>query len=148
MIWMPHATVATIVRQNNQFLMVEELISGQPVFNQPAGHIEAGELIAEAALRETLEETGWQVELTDFMGVYTYLAPSNGEIYYRMCFGANPIEQISTELDEGIVAAHWLTYDEILARKSALRSPLVKQCIDDYLAGQRFPLSMIKEFIK
>ncbi len=145
MIWKPHATVATVVHQNNRFLIVEERINGQTLFNQPAGHIEEGESIFSAALRETREETGWLVTLSHFLGIYTYKAQSNQQIYYRFCFAASSVENLRSPLDEGIIAAHWLTYDEITARRTAMRSPLVIRCIDDYLRNRFFPLDSITE---
>ena len=47
--WTPHATVATIVEQDGKFLMVEEIALGEQVINQPAGHIEPGETVVDAA---------------------------------------------------------------------------------------------------
>ncbi|MAA63321.1 MAG: NUDIX hydrolase [Alteromonadaceae bacterium] len=146
MTWKPHATVAVVVEQDGRFLMVEEHSDGRVVYNQPAGHIEQHESILNAARRETLEETGWQVEPTDFMGLYTFEAP-NGATYYRLCFAAKAIEHISDTLDDDIIAAHWLSYDEICERRQELRSPLVINCIDDYLAGKRYPLEIITDKI-
>ncbi len=90
MSWYPHTTVATIVEQNGRFLMVEEKEAGQQVFNQPAGHLDANESLFEAALRETLEETAWEVELTAYLGTYQYLSDANGITYIRHCFIAQP----------------------------------------------------------
>lgn len=144
MTWTPHATVAVIVEDNlGRFLLVEETSGGQVVFNQPAGHVEEDESITEAARREALEETGWQVEPEHFLGVYTYRAPANGVTYYRFCYAARAIGKVSEELDSGIIAAHWLTLDEIRERKHKLRSPLVLQCIEDYRDGRRFPLDVV-----
>ena len=145
-IWTPHATVATLIEQDGHFLLVEERDSeGRQVFNQPAGHVEERESILDAAVRETLEETGWRVELTYFIGIYTYLA-YNGVTYYRFCFAANALQKDqSATLDTDIVGTHWLTRDDLLERRSQWRSPLLMQCIDDYLAGKRFPLDLIYE---
>lgn len=146
MTWTPHATVAVIVEDHQgRFLLVEEISGGQVVFNQPAGHVEQDERITDAALRETLEETGWQVELEHFLGLYTYKAPANGVTYFRFCFSARAIRQVTDELDTGIIAAHWLGLDDIQARRPQLRSPLVLECIQDYRNGRRFPLDVIVE---
>ncbi len=143
--WTPHATVATLVERNGRFLMVEEWCGGKKVLNQPAGHLEPGEQLAAAACRETLEETRWHVRISAFLGIYINTAP-NGVTYHRYCFIAEPIcEQPEQLLDEGIVAAHWLTRSELLARQDELRSPLVLPAIDDYLAGRRLPLEVIYE---
>lgn len=144
MTWTPHATVAVIVEDHQgRFLLVEESSGGLVVFNQPAGHVEEGESITDAARREALEETGWQVEPEHFLGVYTYRAPANGVTYYRFCYAARAVGKVSDELDTGIIAAHWLTLDEIREREHKLRSPLVLQCIEDYRNGRRFPLDVV-----
>ncbi|MCO6059168.1 NUDIX hydrolase [Pseudomonas sp. MOB-449] len=145
MSWQPHITVATIVEDQGRFLLVEELASGHAVFNQPAGHLEADESLLEAAIRETFEETGWEVELTAVTGIYLYTAPSNGVTYQRVCFAARPLRHHPDQpLDDGIIGPRWLTRDELLAEKDRWRSHLVLRCIDDYLAGERFPLSLIR----
>ena len=141
----PHVTVATIVEDDGRFLMVEELAQGRAVFNQPAGHLEADESLMQAALRETLEETGWDVELTAVTGIYLYTAPSNGITYQRICFAAKPVRHHpDLALDHGIIGPQWLTRDELIAQSKRLRSELVIQCIDDYLAGERFALSLLR----
>lgn len=146
MTWKPHATVAAIVEDHRgRFLLVEEHISGQIVFNQPAGHIEEGEAITEAARRETLEETGWEVEPEAFLGMYRYIAPANGVTYFRFCFAARPVRHVTDQLDDDIMAAHWLTLDEIRDLGRRLRSPMVLDCILDYRDGRRFPLDIIVE---
>lgn len=147
MTWTPHATVAVIAEQDGRFLLVKELSHGEVVYNQPAGHIEENESIFDAATRETLEESGWEVELKSVIGLYTYKAPSNGVTYYRICFEAKAIKKVTDTLDSDILSAHWLTYDEILSldTQGQLRSPLVKSCIDDFNNNQRYPLSLIKE---
>ncbi len=144
MTWTPHATVAVIVEDaQERFLIVEELSGGQVVFNQPAGHVEEDESINAAAIREALEETGWQVELLHFMGLYTYKAPANGVTYHRFCFSARAITRIGNCLDNDIIAAHWMSLEQIRSLGTKLRSPLVLQCIEDYRNGRRYPLDVI-----
>lgn len=144
MIWTPHATVATIVEHEHKFLLVEELSEGKSVFNQPAGHIEENESIFDAAIRETLEESGYLVELTGLTGIYTYLAPSNGVTYYRFCFAAKLIEHQSNKLDPDIIAAHWLSAEQINNMQAQQwRSPLVPKCIADYQQRTALPLDYI-----
>ena len=147
MIWTPHSTVAVVVKKDNRYLMVEERCSGKTVFNQPAGHVDKDESIFEAAVRETVEETGWEVELEAIVGMYTYKAPSNGVTYYRICFAANAVKKVTDELDTDIISEHWLSYNEIINKGDELRSPLVKKCIDDFQANKRLPLSFIYESI-
>lgn len=146
MTWHAHVTVATIVEHEGRFLFVEELKGGRLVLNQPAGHLEPKESLLQAAVRETLEETGCDVELTGVTGVYLYTAPSNGVTYQRICFIARLLEHhAERELDSDISAIRWLTYEELLAERGRLRSELVLRCLDDYLAGARFPLSFIHD---
>ena len=142
--WKPNSTVATIVYKDGRFLFVEEDIDGERVFNQPAGHLEENETLIEAAVRESLEETGWTVEVTHYMGLYVYHAP-NGVTYHRHCFAAQAITyDASLPLDTGIIGAKWLTIEELIATQSA-RSPLVIKCAQDYLDNKRYPLDMIYE---
>ena len=146
MTWKPHATVAVVVEDDQgRFLLVEEVSGGKVVFNQPAGHIEENEAILDAVRRETLEETGWEIEPVYFLGIYTYKAPANGVTYYRFCFSARALGHVTDELDDGIIATHWLTPGEIRSQADKLRSPLVMQCIEDYRNGRRFPLDVIVE---
>lgn len=146
MSWNPHITVATVIEDQGRFLLVEELSDGKAVFNQPAGHLEADESLLQAALRETLEETGWEVELTAVTGIYLYTAPSNGVTYQRVCFAAKPLRHLpESPLDEGIIGPQWLTRDELAVQPERWRSELVLRCIDDYLAGERHSLSLIRD---
>ncbi len=141
----PHVTVATVVEDQGRFLLVEELADGRTVLNQPAGHLEADESLTQAALRETLEETGWDVELTAVTGIYLYTAPSNGVTYQRVCFAARPIgRREGAVLDHGIIGPRWMTRAELVAAAERWRSELVLRCVDDYLAGERHPLSLIR----
>lgn len=144
MTWAPHVTVATIVERDNRFLMVYETADGKEVYNQPAGHLDPNETLKEAAIRETLEETGWTVELTGVVGVNLYTAPSNGITYCRTTFIAKPLSHDPNyTLDTGIINAVWLSYADLVARKDQLRSPMTLQIIEEYLAGRRFPLSVV-----
>ena len=145
MTWQPHITVATIVEDQGRFLLVEEFKAGKHVFNQPAGHLEANESLLQAALRETLEETAWDVELTGVVGIYLYTAPSNGVTYQRICFAAKPLRHHAERaLDSDIVRAVWMTREELLADPQRWRSELVPQCIEDYLAGPLHSLELIR----
>lgn len=142
----PHVTVATIVENDGRFLLVEETANGRAVFNQPAGHLEADESLIQAAVRETLEETGWDVEVTAVTGIYLYTAPSNGVTYQRVCFAARPLQQLDNyQLDDGIIGPQWLTREELAAQPERWRSELVLRCIDDYLGGERFPLALLRD---
>src|SRR6476646_11473684 len=110
--------------------MVEERVAGQLVLNQPAGHLEPDESLAEAALRETREETGWDVRLTAFVGAYQWKAPESngnpGRHYLRFAVAADPVSHDPVRrLDEGIVRALWMPPSELLAVRERHRSPLV-----------------------
>jgi 8-oxo-dGTP pyrophosphatase MutT (NUDIX family) len=146
MSWAPHVTVATIVEKDGKFLLVHEHSEEKLVYNQPAGHLEPNETLAEAAVRETLEETGWTVEPTAILGCTLFTSPYNGVTYYRTTFIAKAIshnpEQI---LDDGIIEAVWLSYEEILEIKNKLRSPIVLNDIITYRSGQHFPLNMLND---
>lgn len=145
MTWRPDLTVAAIVqREDGRFLMVEERIGPAIVFNQPAGHVEEGESIVEAAVRETLEETAWQFVPKHLVGMYLWRNPLNGRSILRVAFcGEVSTHDPKRRLDRGILAAHWLTREALAAQPARLRSPLVLQCIDDHLSGRRFGLDAL-----
>jgi len=146
MCWTPHATVATVVERDGRFLMIEEVSSGRVVLNQPAGHLEENELFADAALRETMEESGWQVELKYLIGLYAYKSPNSKITYHRLCFAADAVEHHPDRpLDDGILRTLWMTRDEIAENPERLRSQTVLQCIDDYLAGKHYPMDFVNE---
>ncbi|PCK10159.1 MAG: NUDIX hydrolase [Alteromonadaceae bacterium] len=131
--WHPHVTVATVIEDDGKFLLVEELCDGKTVFNQPAGHLEENETLIDAAKRETLEETGYQVKITGALGVSQYLAPSNGATYLRHSFTATIVSQQNDgPLDSDIIAAHWMPFEKILNIQQQLRSPLVIRDIKRY----------------
>lgn len=143
--WKPNSTVATIIEQNGKFLFVEEEDCGHLVYNQPAGHLDENETLIEAAIRETLEETGHSCQLTGYLGLFIYTAPSNGTTYHRHCFiGDSTHYDPSLPLDDGITGIKWLTLNELIASKKA-RSPLVIKCIESYLNQTIYPLEVIYE---
>ncbi len=147
--WVPHITVATIVEQDGLFLCVEEHSKSNQavVINQPAGHVERGESILAAAVRETLEETGHLVEPEHLVAVQRWHKPNTDDTYFRIVVSAKVIDHdAERELDAGIVQALWLSRDELTRRTIELRSPLVSQTVDDYLAGARHCLSILKDF--
>ena len=143
--WTPHVTVATVVEKNGRYLLVHEAPQGVPVYNQPAGHLDENESLIAAAARETLEETGWQVDISDYLGVYRYQAP-NGVTYLRHGFVGQPrLYNPEQSLDTGIIEAVWMDYQQVLDNETAMRSPMVKQLIDDYRKGIRYPLAALNE---
>jgi len=142
--WHPDVTVASIVARDGRLLMVEERIEGRLVLNQPAGHLDPGESLLQAAVRETLEETGWDIGLDAFVGSYQWTAPG-GQQYLRFAFAGHALSHDpSRPLDEGIERAVWLTPAELRARADQHRSPLVWQVVADWLAGRRYPLSLVQ----
>jgi len=142
----PSVTVATIVERDGRFLFVEEETRAGRKLNQPAGHLESGESLPAAAVRETLEETAWSVVPTALVGIYRWEAADNGTTFVRFTFCADARAHDPLRiLDAGIVRAVWLTYDEMVARRADHRSPLVQRCVDDRRAGARWPLEFVKE---
>lgn len=140
-VWRPDVTVACVVPRDGRFLLVEESIRGRLVLNQPAGHLEPNETLCDAALRETLEETGWTVALHGLIGIYQWSNRATDSHFLRFTFAAEALaHDARRNLDTGIVRAVWLTRDEIAAERQRLRSPMVLRGVDDFLAGKRQPL--------
>ncbi len=141
----PHITVATVIEKNGRFLFVKEHAEERVVLNQPAGHLEMDESLIQAAIRETLEETGWDIEISHLIGIYLYIAPTNNVTYQRVCFAGRAVAQRENHtLDVGIIAPVWLSRDELVEQQALWRSPMVLRCIDDYLTGERFSLGLLK----
>ena len=142
-IWKPHATVAAMVERDGKFLLVKEKVDGNIVFNQPAGHLNPGESMIDAVIRETLEETQYEYTPTGLQGIYRFVPNENSDTtYIRYLFRGNIGRNLKGRLDEGIISANWMSYDEIKACREHHRSPLVLQCIEDYLNKQPYPLDI------
>jgi 8-oxo-dGTP pyrophosphatase MutT (NUDIX family) len=143
-VWRPHVTVACVVADGHRYLMVEEEVNGRIAYNQPAGHLDDFESLQQAAVRETREETGWTVALTHLIGVHQWRSQEHGDVVVRFSFAAKPLSHDPQQpLDTGIRQALWLTRGEIAELGPSLRSPMVLMSIDDWLAGQRLPLSIV-----
>jgi len=140
-----HLTVATVVERDSKFLMVRETIDGEQVINQPAGHVEPGEDVMAAALRETMEETGWEVAITGFLGFSNAMSPTTGITYYRLVFVAEALNfNEDAEIDNDIDCAEWMTLNEIKGPANKPRSEMVHQAIDDFISGRVFSLEMFR----
>ena len=143
-VWRPHVTVACVIADRERYLMVEEDVAGRLVYNQPAGHLDDGESLAAAAVRETLEETGWTVTLQHLISVQQWRSTEHGDAVIRFSFAAKAQNHDPARpLDTDIRRALWLSRSEIVALGERLRSPLVLLSIDAWLAGQRLPLSSL-----
>jgi 8-oxo-dGTP pyrophosphatase MutT (NUDIX family) len=144
----PAVTVAAIVERDGAFLLVRERTRNGLRLNQPAGHLEPGESPPDGAARETLEEAAWRVTPTALVGIYRWEAPDNGATFVRFAYAATPVRaEPGRALDEGIVDALWVPYDEIVARRDEHRSPLVLRCVEDYRAGLRWPLDLVQDVV-
>jgi len=138
----PAITVAALVERQGRFLLVEENIGGELVFNQPAGHVEPGETLLQAVVRETREETAWLLTPRAFLGAYYWRHPGTGKASLRFAFtGSVSDHDPGQPLDDGILRTHWLDRGELVALGTRLRSPLVLRCVDDHLAGGHRPLT-------
>lgn len=140
-IWKPHTTVAALCERDGKFLLVKEEVDGAIVYNQPAGHLDPGESLLEAVVRETLEETRYVFTPTALLGVYRYPMPT--QTFIRFLFRGDAGSRLEGDLDQGIIAAEWLDYDEILACQDQHRTPMVLQCIDDARNKPGYPLEVL-----
>ena len=146
--WRPSVTVAAVIERNGRFLMIEEETSEGLRINNPAGHLDPGETPAEGCAREALEETAWNFRPTQLLGVYIsrFQRSTTGEdiTYLRFAFTGELLdEEVGRPLDVGIVRTLWMTADELRATADRHRSPLVLKCLEDYLAGVRYPLEAV-----
>jgi len=147
-VWCPHVTVACVVADGDRFLMVEEEVNGRVAYNQPAGHLDDRESLVTAAVRETLEETGWTVALEHLVSVNQWRSTEHGDGVVRFTFAARAVSHDPQRpLDDGIRRALWLTRGEIAALGERLRSPLVLMSIDAWLAEQRYPLDLLHSLL-
>jgi 8-oxo-dGTP pyrophosphatase MutT (NUDIX family) len=142
----PDITVAAVTETDGRFLVVEERINRRLVFNQPAGHVERGETLLAAVVREVREETAWGFQPQALIGVYLWRNPSSGRATMRFAFtGTVADHKAHQPLDRGIVCTHWLSRADLMEREQRLRSPLVLRCVEDYLDGTRLPLDPVAE---
>ncbi|MDX5410984.1 MAG: NUDIX hydrolase [Thauera sp.] len=142
--WKPNVTVAAVIERDGRFLLVEEETPEGLRFNQPAGHLEEGESLLEATAREVLEETAYRFVPEYLVGVYQWTRPQGDITYLRFAYGGRvEAEETGRALDEGIVRAVWMTPDEIRATADRHRSPLILQCVEDWLDGARHPLALV-----
>jgi 8-oxo-dGTP pyrophosphatase MutT (NUDIX family) len=144
--WKPSVTVATVIEKEGRFLLVEEHTPEGLRLNNPAGHLDPGESPAQGCARETLEETAWHFTPTALVGIYLsrFQRATEDITYLRFAFcGELGTFDPDRTLDTGIVRALWMTPDEVRQSAARHRSPLVLQCMEDYLKGQRYPMALI-----
>jgi 8-oxo-dGTP pyrophosphatase MutT (NUDIX family) len=142
-IWKPHVTVAAIAERDSRFLMVRESIDGREMFNQPAGHVEPNETIEQAVIRETLEETSYPFTPKQLCGIYRFIPdPSSNLTYLRFSISGEVGGNLNQQLDTGIISAEWMSLDEIHQSQESHRSPMVLQCVLDYLEKPSYPLQV------
>lgn len=145
-VWTPRTTVAALCESDGKFLLVRENVSGATVYNQPAGHLDPDETLLEAVVRETLEETRYRFKPTALQGIYRFKPdPAADKTYIRFLFRGEVGEYLDGPLDSGIIAAEWLSYEQVVACRDQHRSPMVLQCIDDFLSGAGYPLDVISQ---
>lgn len=142
--WRPSATVAAVIERDGRFLFVEEIQDGRRVLNQPAGHLDPGETLLQAVAREVLEETAHRFEPTALVGIYRWIYAPEDVTFLRFCFTGRVLGvEEGRRLDKEIVELRWLTLPELRELHAMHRSPLVQQCVEDYVAGRRFPLEVL-----
>ena len=146
MVWKPSATVAAVIERDGRFLFVEEEFDGRRVLNQPAGHLDPGESLVQACAREVMEETAHGFAPRELVGIYRWRYEPQDVTYLRFCFSGRILSHdAERKLDKEIVALHWLSLDELKARRGDHRSPLVQKCVEDYLSGRRYPLDVFSK---
>jgi 8-oxo-dGTP pyrophosphatase MutT (NUDIX family) len=144
-VWRPSVTVAAVIERDGKFLLVEELQDGRRVLNQPAGHLDPEETLIDACAREVLEETAHRFVPAALVGIYRWYYQPADVTFLRFCFSGNVLGVADSPLDKEILGIHWLSSSELKKRVQQHRSPLVQQCVDDYLAGCNFPLTVLSK---
>jgi 8-oxo-dGTP pyrophosphatase MutT (NUDIX family) len=140
----PNTTVAAIIEQNGKFLLVEEKTDRGNRYNQPAGHLEDNETLLQAVIRETMEEAAYEFTPESLLGIYHWKHAHNDTTYLRFAFtGKVGVHYPMQALDDGIVQAVWMSVDEMRDKANLMRSPQVLMCVEDYLAGKRYPLQVV-----
>lgn len=148
MVWKPHVTVAAVIEKDGHFLLVEETTARGLAFNQPAGHLEEGEDLISAVKREVWEETAWQFEPESLIATQLWRRNPRMPSFVRFCFsGTVNNHNPEQPLDDGIIDTHWLSRNEIYAKRQQLRSPLVLTTVDEFLKGHRYPLTILQSFL-
>ena len=148
MIWKPNVTVAAVIERDGKFLLVEENPDEGVRYNQPAGHWEPGETLVAGTAREVLEETAHLFSPQWLQGIYSWHHPRKDITYLRFAYGGT-LDGFDPqrELDDGIIRTVWLSPEEIRACAESHRSPLILLCVEDYLAGRRYPLELVTHLI-
>ena len=144
-IWRPSVTVAAVIERDGRFLFVEEMQDGRRVLNQPAGHLDPGETLAAACAREVIEETAHRFEPAGLVGIYRWHYQPADVTFLRFCFSGKVLGTENRPLDKEILGLHWLTPVELKEQSPLHRSPLVQQCMDDYLRGSNFSLDLLSK---
>jgi 8-oxo-dGTP pyrophosphatase MutT (NUDIX family) len=139
-VWKPHTTVAALCERDGRYLLVREKVDGRVVYNQPAGHLEPGESLIDAVVRETMEETLHPFTPTALLGIYRY--QTDRLTFIRYLFRGETEAPVAGRLDPDIIAAEWLDYDKILACRDRHRTPMVLQCIEDARGNPGYPLDV------
>lgn len=140
-------TVASVIQREGRYLLVEEETDDGIRINQPAGHLEPDESMLEGAVRETLEETAWEFSPTGLVGIYRWRHTVSATTYVRFAFcGELGLHQLGRALDRGILRTLWLSPEQVRSCASSHRSPLVLRCIEDHLAGRRYPLDVLVHY--
>tara|TARA_B100001248_G_scaffold172473_1_gene130723 strand:- start:1112 stop:1564 length:453 start_codon:yes stop_codon:yes gene_type:complete len=149
MSWVPHITVASIIKKNNEYLFVEEYINDKKVLNQPAGHLEENETLEEGCIRETLEETAYDVEVDYLVGIYQERKKNSLDMWLRFCFKCNILEEhVDRNLDKNILRKLWLPKKELTSSNFLYRSNMVLKCIEDYEKGVKYPKEILKNLLE
>ena len=149
MSWVPHITVASIIEKNNEYLFVEEYVNDKKVLNQPAGHLEEHETLEEGCIRETLEETAYDVEVDYLVGIYQERKKNSLDMWLRFCFKCNILEEhVNRSLDKNILRKLWLPKKELTSSNFLYRSDMVLKCIEDYEKGVKYPKEILKNLLE
>lgn len=122
--------VGCVVKRDDKYLLVRESPNGKDVYNLPAGHVDKGEQLEAAAIRETREETGYDVRLISQIALYHETASQSVKhVYVAEIIGGQEQAQ------EGeILEVVWKSYDElrIIEQNEEMRAPWVFDVVSKF----------------
>jgi len=147
---MQRILVATVVVEDNKLLVVKEASrQHHGKYNFPAGHLDQGESIFKATIREAKEETGFDIRIKGLLVIHNFLYGKNNDQALAFIFQG---ERVGGEIQfdkKEILSAEWVSVTELeKMTEKELRNPfLMHKTLEALKSNKLYPLEVIEEFI-